>query len=270
MFSSEGARTLTPEQRRRAQDGDAFLDADTRLHCHPLRGGRLYWTDSVAQINRVRRKLTEVGELLTEDNELVRAENALQHQQARLEEQNRLYDGMLPTVRTQLARIDALLDGLKPDAADFGQRIAQVCVYGAYVKRRCNLSLIQEADSSVPAQELALCIRESLGHLAELQVATSLRLFGDVALLPAQIILAYDFFEAAIEAALPSLSALLVNLIAEADGLTLRMSMEDVRCALPPDWEAARMAQLHGALQLERQDQTLFAALRIRRAGEAA
>ena len=270
VFSSEGARTLTPEQRRRAQDGDAFLDADTRLHCHPLRGGRLYWTDSVAQINRVRRQLTEVGELLTEDNELVRAENALQHQQARLEEQNRLYDGMLPTVRTQLARIDALLDGLEPDAADFGQRIAQVCVYGAYVKRRCNLSLIQEAGSSVPAQELALCIRESLGHLAELQVATSLRLFGDAALLPAQIILAYDFFEAAIEAALPSLSALLVNLIAEADGLTLRMSMEDVRCALPTDWEAARMAQLHGALRLERQDQTLFAALRIRRAGEAA
>ena len=46
--------------------------------------------------------------------------------------------------------------------------------------------------------------------------------------------------------------------------------MEDVRCALPADWEAARMAQLHGALRLERQDQTLFAALRIRRAGEAA
>ena len=120
------------------------------------------------------------------------------------------------------------------------------------------------------AQELALCIRESLTNLAQLRVATSLRLHGDVTLLPAQIILAYDFFEAAVEAALPSLSALLVNLIADANGLTLRMSLEDVRSALPPDWEAARMAQLHAALHMDRQENTLFATLYIRKAGDAA
>lgn len=270
VFSSEGSRTLTREQRRRARDGAAFLDADTRLHCHPLRGGQLYWTDSVAEINRVRRQLSEIGELLAEDNELVRAENALQRQQAKLEAQNRLYDGMLPTVKPQLQRIDALLDGLEPDAADFDARIAQVCVYGAYVKRRCNLSLIQEAENSASVQELALCIRESLTNLAQLRVATSLRLHGDTSLFPAQIILAYDLFEAAVEAALPSLSALLVNLIVDANGLTLRMSLEDVRSALPPDWEAARMAQLHGALHMERQENTLFATLYIRKAGDPA
>ena len=270
VFSSEGSRTLTREQRRRARDGAAFLDADTRLHCHPLRGGQLYWTDSVAEINRVRRQLSEVGELLAEDNELVRAENALQRQQAKLEAQNRLYDGMLPSVRSRLARIDALLDGLEPDAEDFDARIAQVCVYGAYVKRRCNLSLIQEAENSASAQELALCIRESLTNLAQLRVATSLRLHGDATLLPAQIILAYDLFESAVEVALPSLSALLVNLIADANGLTLRMSLEDVRSALPPDWEAARMAQLHGSLHMERQENTLFATLNIRKAGDPA
>ena len=270
VFSSEGSRTLTREQRRRARDGAAFLDADTRLHCDPLRGGHLYWTDSVAEINRVRRHLSEVGELLAEDNELVRAENALQRQQAKLEAQNRLYDGMLPSVRSRLARIDALLDGLEPDAEDFDARIAQVCVYGAYVKRRCNLSLIQEAENSASAQELALCIRESLTNLAQLEVATSLRLHGDATLLPAQIILAYDLFESAVEVALPSLSALLVNLIADANGLTLRMSLEDVRSALPPDWEAARMAQLHGSLHMERQENTLFATLNIRKAGDPA
>ena len=72
------------------------------------------------------------------------------------------------------------------------------------------------------------------------------------------------------EVALPSLSALLVNLIADANGLTLRMSLEDVRSALPPDWEAARMAQLHGSLHMERQENTLFATLNIRKAGDPA
>ena len=48
------------------------------------------------------------------------------------------------------------------------------------------------------------------------------------------------------------------------------MSLEDVRSALPPDWEAARMVQLHAALRLERQESTLFATLHIRKAGDPA
>ena len=270
VFCSEGSPSLTAEQRQRAQTGAAFLDEDTRLHCHPLRGGRLYWTDNVSQISRTRRQLAEIGELLAEDNDLVRAENALQQQQAQLEEQNRLYDGVLPSVQSQLSRIDALLDGLEPDAPDFDARIAKVCVFGAYVKRRCNLALIGEAASSVPAQELALCIRESLGSLAQLHVAASLRLHGEAAFLPSKIILAYDFFEAAVEAALPTLSALLVNLRADAGGLTLRMNMEDVRSPLPSDWEAARIERLRGNLHMERQGGTLFATLHIRKEGDPA
>lgn len=270
VFSSEGSRTLTREQRRRARDGDVFLDADTRLHCHPVHGGQLYWIDSVAQINRIRRQLSEVRSLLEEDNELVRAENELRRQQAQLEEQNRLYDGMLPTVKPQLERIGALLDGLEPDAQDFEQKIAQVCVYGAYVKRRCNLALIQEEDASVPLQELALCIRESISHLEEVQVASTLCVQGAGAFLPGEIILAYDFFEAAVEAALPTLSALLVNLRADGGGLVLRLSMEDVRTALPEDWEADRLAQLHGAITAQAQGETIFLTLNIRKAGDPA
>ena len=270
VFCSENSRALTASQRRRARDGDVFLDADTRLHCHPVHGGHVYWTDSVAQINRIRRQLSEVGALLEEDNELVRAENELRRQQAQLEEQNRLYDGMLPTVKPQLERIGKLLDGLKPDVEDFDKQIAQICVYGAYVKRRCNLALIQEENSSVPVQELALCIRESISHLEEVRVVSSLCVQGDGAFHPGAIILAYDFFEAAVEAALPSLSALLVNLCADAGGLALRLSMEDVCGALPADWEAARLAQHHGTFTMETQGETLFATLRLRKAGDQA
>ena len=269
-YQSATSLSLTREQRRRAQDGAVFLDADTRLHCHPVRGGRVYWTDDVAQINRIRRRLAEVGELLAEDNELMRAENEARRQQAQLEEQNRLYDGMLPTVRPQLCRISALLDGLEPDAPDFDRRIALSCVYGAYVKRRCNLALLPEGTPAVPLQELALCIRESLGCLPAIRAAAALRVQGDAPQSPDAILLAYDFFEAAVESALPSLSALLVNLRGDPDGLTLRMTMEDVRAPLSQDWEAARLRQLHAALRTEQQDGTLFLTLRIDKAGDRA
>ena len=268
VFQSGSGLTLSQEQRRRAQDGVAFLDPDTRLHCHPVCGGRVYWTDSVARINRIRRQLAEVGELLAQDNELVRAENEARRQQAQLEEQNRIYDSMLPTVWPQLNAIGSLLDGLTPDAPDFRRRIGQVCVYGAYAKRRCNLALIREAESSAQAQELALCIRESLSYLSDVGVTTSFQLQGGAAMSPDEIILAYDFFEATMEAALPTLSALLVNLRAGADGLTLRMVMEDARAALAPDWDWARRTAHGAAARSEWQDGTLFATLRIDRAGD--
>ena len=261
---------LTDEQRERARKGAAFLDADTRLHCHPVHGGYVYWTDSVAQINRIRRQMAEVGELLAEDNELVRAENEARRQQAQLEEQNRLYDGMYPTVQPQLEAIGALLEGLTPDAPDFRRWIGQVCVYGAYVKRRCNLALIQEAEQAVQVQELALCIRESISYLSDTGVTASLQTQGGAALTAAEIILAYDFFEAAVEAALPTLSALLVNLHAGAEGMTLKMAMEDARGELAADWQRARRQEHGASLRMERQDGTLFAALRIRRAGDGA
>lgn len=268
VFQSGRPLELNDGQRGRARDGAAFLDADTRLHCHPVHGGYVYWTDSVAQVNRIRRQLAEVGELLAEDNELVRAENEARRQQAQLEEQNRIYDSMYQTVRPQMEAIGALLDGLTPDAPDFQRRLGQVCVYGAYVKRRCNLALIQEAEPSVQAQELALCIRESINYLSDTGVAASFQRQGNAVLPPARIVLAYDFFEAAVEAALPALSALLVNLHAGAEGLTLKLAMEDARSALPPDWEQARRTA-HGAeLRVERQDGTLFAALKIGKAGD--
>ena len=269
MFQSGRPLELNDGQRGRARDGAAFLDVDTRLHCHPVHGGYVYWTDSVAQVNRIRRQLAEVGELLAEDNELVRAENEARRQQAQLEEQNRIYDSMYQTVRPQMEAIGALLDGLTPDAPDFQRRLGQVCVYGAYVKRRCNLALIQEAEPSVQAQELALCIRESINYLSDTGVAASFQMQGNAVLPPARIVLAYDFFEAAVEAALPALSALLVNLHAGAEGLTLKLAMEDARSALPPDWEQARRTA-HGAeLRVERQDGTLFAALKIGKAGDS-
>ncbi|MGN0972303.1 MAG: histidine kinase N-terminal 7TM domain-containing protein, partial [Aristaeellaceae bacterium] len=148
IFRSSGAQTLTKEQLRQAHEGMLALDPDTRLHSHAIRGGRIYWTDSVRALNGIRRQLEEAAATLAENNELVRAENEFRQHKAHLEEQNRLYDGMLPPVRAQLEAIGALTEPLMPDAPDFDSSMALACVYGAYVKRRCNLTLLQEIETS--------------------------------------------------------------------------------------------------------------------------
>lgn len=269
VFLSAGAQLLTKEQLQSAREGMVFLDQDTRLHSHVLHGGRIFWTDSVAALNRIRRQLEEAVATLAEDNELVRTENEVRLQQARLEEKNRLYDSMLPAVRPQLHAIDHLLADTTPDSPDFDRRMALVCVYGAYVKRRCNLTLIQQAETCTGLQELALCIRESLGYLSDLGVSEAFRQQGDAQLPPSAVILAYDFYQAAVEAALPELTALMVNLRADAKEITLRLTMEDAQASLPADWEEKRLGEHRARMEQESQDGTLFLTLRMAKAGDA-
>ena len=269
VFLSAGAQLLTKEQLQSAREGMVFLDQDTRLHSHVLHGGRIFWTDSVAALNRIRRQLEEAVATLAEDNELVRTENEVRLQQARLEEKNRLYDSMLPAVRPQLHAIDHLLADTTPDSPDFDRRMALVCVYGAYVKRRCNLTLIQQAETCTGLQELALCIRESLGYLSDLGVSEAFRQQGDAQLPPSAVILAYDFYQAAVEAALPELTALMVNLRADAQEITLRLIMEDAQASLPADWEEKRLGEHRARMEQESQDGTLFLTLRMAKAGDA-
>ena len=85
------------------------------------------------------------------------------------------------------------------------------------------------------------------------------------ALSPQAVTLAYDFFEAAVEASLPGLSALLVNLRADADALELRLTLEDAQ-PLDEGWAAQRGT----SVAIERQDGTLFETLHVEGTGERA
>ncbi|MGN1019887.1 MAG: hypothetical protein ACI4O7_05905 [Aristaeellaceae bacterium] len=80
--------------------------------------------------------------------------------------------------------------------------------------------------------------------------------------------LACDFFEAAVEAALPGLSALMVNLTAGRGILRLRLAMEDATGALPADRAEARLTAHHAAAACDAQDGTLFLTLRMAKAGD--
>lgn len=270
VFDSARKLSLTDALRQQSWNRSASIDSDTRLHSQPIRGGRVYWTDSVARINQINAELAEIGSLLSEDNELTRAENEARQQQARLTEQNRLYDSMLTLVRPQLNQIEGLLSGLTANAPDYAQRIGQISIYGTYIKRRCNLALIQESGTGIRAQELALCIRESLDYLSAAGVVGLLQARGDAVLPPEAVILAYDCFEAALEAALPTLSAMLVNLYVRPDGLTMRLSMEDVSAPLDSDWSKDALSSIGGSLRMEQQSGTVYITLRIPKAGDGA
>ena len=258
VYRAKNAPNLTPDQLDAAAHESILLNADTRLQSVPVQDGRVYWVEDISKINRIRAQLAEINAQLSEENELIQAENALKRQRAQIEEKNRLMDEMIALVQPQLLQINRLL---KEESV---QNLKQVCLLGAYVKRRVNLALICDKETVVPVGELAHCIRESLTYLTQYGAVCALHHEGKGGVSSRDAQTAYDFFEDCLEAALPSLSALMVR-VECGERFSIRRMMEDA--AGLPNMDKYRTM---GQLIINDADGALCATLTFIQGGECA
>ena len=256
VYRAKNAPNLTPDQLDAAAKKPVPLDENVRLQSAPVQGGRVYWTEDLSKINGIREQLAEINGQLSEENELIQAENALKRQRARTEEKNRLMDEIIALVQPQLLQINRLLE------EENVPNLKLVCLLGAYVKRRINLALICDQKAFVPVDELAHCVRESLTYLTQYGVVCTLHQEGNDSVSSRDAQIAYDFFEACLEAALPSLSALMVR-VECGECFSIRLMLEDA--VGMPDMEQF----VHqGRLSLDAADGAQCATLFFNRGGE--
>ena len=225
VYRAQNAPDLTPDQLDAAAREAILLNADTRLQSAPVQDGRVYWVEDLSKINRIQGQLAEINARLSEENELIQAENALKRQRAQIEEKNRLMNEMIALVQPQLFQINRLLEEENAQILNV-QNLKQVCLLGAYVKRRVNLALICDQKTVVPVDELTHCIRESLTYLTQYGAVCALHQEGKGSVRSCDAQTAYDFFEDCLEAALPSLSALMVR-VECGERFSVRLMMED-------------------------------------------
>ena len=258
VYRAKNAPNLTPDQLEAAACESILLNADTRLQSAPVQDGRVYWLEDISKINRIQAQLAEINARLSEENELIQAENELKRQRAQIEEQNRLMDAMLSLVQPQLLAINRLLSDKS------AQSLKHICILGAYVKRRVNLALICDKKMVVPVDELAHCIRESLTYLTQYGAVCALHQEGRGSVSSREAQTAYDFFEDCLEAALSSLSALMVRLEC-GERFSIRLMLEDA--AGLPNVDQYRTL---GKLTIDDADGALCATLSFDRGGERA
>ena len=256
VYRAKNAPNLTPDQLEAAACESILLNADTRLQSAPVQDGRVYWLEDISKINRIQAQLAEINARLSEENELIQAENELKRQRAQIEEQNRLMDAMLSLVQPQLLAINRLLSDKS------AQSLKHICILGAYVKRLVNLALICDKKMVVPVDELAHCIRESLTYLTQYGAVCALHQEGRGSVSSREAQTAYDFFEDCLEAALPSLSALMVRLEC-GERFSIRLMLEDA--AGLPNVDQYRTL---GKLTIDDADGALCATLSFDRGGE--
>lgn len=223
-YVSGGARPLPKDTLRQTENGTVHM-GDSILDSSPIRLGRVAWQSDVGRLNALKEHLDSVCEQLSEENTLLQAEVELKERKAKTDEKNRLYDRIAFEVSTQLDRIDALLKQAKADPANRRPLMAKVGVIGSYIKRRGNLVLLSEDHRTIPSRELEFCLRESTDNLDLCNAHTFLdcKQSGEVPVETA--IVAYDFFEAVIERVLDELTAVLVHLSCDSEGITVRLQL---------------------------------------------
>ena len=258
VYRAKNAPDLTPDQLEATAHKAILLNADTRLQSAPVQDGRVYWVEDISKTNRIRAQMADINAQLSEENELIRAENALKRQRAQIEEKSRLMDEMIALVQPQLLQINRLLE------EESVQNLKQVCLLGAYVKRRVNLALICDKKAVVRVDELTHCIRESLTYLTQYGAVCALHQEGKGGVSSRDAQTAYDFFEDCLEAALPSLSALMVR-VECGERFSIRLMIEEA-AGLP---NADKYRTL-GQLTLDDADGELCATLSLDRGGERA
>ena len=211
-----------------------------RLNCAPIKGGKILWWENIEEILRYTKELEETNARISEQNDLLQAELTLREKQLRIDEQNRLYDQITQEVSSQLALLEQLLSS---EQVTGRQRIAQICVLSAYIKRRSNLCILAENEATLFSRELELCILESLESIRLCGIAASLDSHCEGKASTRNLILLYDMVQQIFQQLLPCAGAVLIQLKARQETLYLRLQAD---CPLHTDFPAANLWQAAG------------------------
>ena len=203
------------------------MDQHTLLKGHPVEKGYVFWQEDITELVEVADALQITQSELRDTGDVLKAESEQRARWLRLTEQNRLYDLIEQQTACQMQLLDRLLGELRnAENLERAKRIlGQIVVIGTYIKRRSNLIFVSGQRQTVAAEELRLCLSESISNLRlyGVECQANLELKGQLRQETAYMV--YDLFEAIVEATLPELSSLLFYAGAQDDAVSVRIGV---------------------------------------------
>lgn len=247
------------------KDGEYHLSKDLLLKTHPIKGGYVFWSEDYSLINKINSDLNSINSSIEEEIEITKAENNLKEQRSRIEEQNRLYENIFKISRPHLETIENLFENAtttkeKKDA------LKLAIIYGTYLKRKANLTLIQK-DGKIALGELLLAIKESCSALNLFNISSSTYADGTGYFDSKKVNLIYSFFEYCIESALPSMSSCLVRIIGSEKELSCRIAIDSTSLKTFC-WRNGELENLGGNISISKEEDETYLTLMFKEEGK--
>lgn len=224
-FDSDLGLDLPVEVKKQAEGGVVAISPDLRLRNVTIRGGHMLWMEDFSTVNDMICKLRSVQDELEDRHEVLSAELLLRERKARLDERNRLYDNIFEALKDKLSLMDDILKDPFLDEEDKRRRLSRICVVGAFIKRRSNLSVLSEHDSRMDARELELSILEYLSYLEIYGVDCSFarRVEGSIPSTLATKL--FEDFDACVSEKLDVLKTLSITLVCEESEFSFKLTL---------------------------------------------
>ncbi len=227
------------------------------VHLQEIQGGYSIWQNDVSQTIAVIEELQESARKLENESVTISQELSVRSDEAAVKEQNDIYNRLTNEVGGQLLLIRRLLEKLERDT-NIPEQFKKICLIGTYIKRRCNLRLIEQSDGMISNQEMELCFNEMASCLKQLGVEAEVILetsntpspeFAIFALDTIEYILENENFEIqAIKVAFETNTLFSVSVLADSE---------------PPAWISAGMIQGLAREPYDIQTQTFDAGYRV-------
>lgn len=211
------------------------------LRLYPLKSGYLVWQRDVSQLRSVIDQLRKSSAELRQESDLLGQELRLKSEEAAVAEQNRIYNRLTGEVGQQLSLINSLVKKTG-DSGDGDALFRRICLLGVYVKRRCNLRLIEQSDGAVPRDDILLSFRDLDDCLSEMGVSADVSWLSPSSPSPRFALLSLDMFEFLLEYERFALTGV-SSVFAEDGSFSVSVVSDSARAGSVPARELAHMGR---------------------------
>ncbi len=181
IVSSRGVTRICSRHARELQSGEfdelknnSMISDESghELHLHKIHDGYLIYHKDVSRIYSVINELNKTAAELQQESQLLREELRAKSEEASVSAQNQIYDRLTAEVGRHLELMKQLMSA--PDRDNVEELFKKLCLIGTYVKRRCNLRLIEQESGTIEMEELRLSLADMIMCLRLMGVSSQL------------------------------------------------------------------------------------------------
>ena len=143
------------------------------LHMQTLSDGTFLWYTDTSRLRKTIEDLENSVEQLSQQSTILEEELRARNNMAKTQAQNRIYDELTSEVFVQLQKMKELIHRQDSGYGDV-ETMRKLCLLGTYVKRRCNLKLIQLGMGTIDPVDMRISLEDMIRAANNMNILASI------------------------------------------------------------------------------------------------
>ena len=143
------------------------------LHMQTLSDGTFLWYTDTSRLRKTIEDLENSVEQLSQQSTILEEELRARNNMAKTQAQNRIYDELTSEVSVQLQKMKELIHRQDSGYGDV-ETMRKLCLLGTYVKRCCNLKLIQLGMGTIDPVDMRISLEDMIRAANNMNILASI------------------------------------------------------------------------------------------------